>query len=115
MQNDDLHMGNRPSRQRRHLPVSITSSVTERVPKKRRVPLIKMSSLNENKTRIQTGKRRVIEKVAVKDKKKLFIWFISAIWIFFILFRAFFALKQQDFGNLSLVHFISNIVNGNLI
>ncbi|ORE07780.1 hypothetical protein BCV72DRAFT_304283 [Rhizopus microsporus var. microsporus] len=123
MQNADLYMGSRPSRQRRHLPTAITSSVTEKRPaneREKRLSLLKMTFGNDSqklkdgstkKTTAATSKRSKGYDLKKSSKRKTVIWFISVLWLLFILFRVFFSLKQQNFGYLSLVHFISNLVN----
>lgn len=121
MQNADLYMGSRPSRQRRHLPTAITSSVTEKRPaneRGKRLSLLKMTfgndsqKLKDDSTKKTTAsKRSKGHDLKKSSKRKTVIWFISILWLLFILFRVLFSFKQQNFGYLSLVHFISNLVN----
>lgn len=118
MQLGELEMGNRPSRQRRHLPLSVTSSVTEKRPsseRNERLSLLKMSFRSESQEEKKTkqsekvGRRKGLNKE--QGKMKRMIRFTLVLWILFILVRLFLSFKQQDFGNLSLVRFMSNIVN----
>lgn len=160
-----LDMGKRPSRQRRHLPISVTSAVTSRSTSKtnsNHIPLLKMafrenkhvkkddpdsdqqqeeefgastsydytpstmnnkrkkrtkninSHNNNNNNEMKKRAQEFIEntggKLSNNNKKKWLIWCISFLWIMFILYRIFISLKKEDYGNLSIVHFISNVL-----
>jgi hypothetical protein len=166
-----FEMGKRPSRQRRHLPTSVTSAVTSRSTDDRKnIPLLKMSfrekidlddeeeeeqeeeeeeeeeeaedfgtstgysytrlsnnnsnnrrkkrtSLSKNKyhsnnnNEIKRKAQQFVNNSTIKcSKKKQIIWTISTLWILFIFYRIFISFKKEDYGNLNIFHFISNVI-----
>jgi hypothetical protein len=134
-----LEMGKRPSRQRRHLPTSVTSAVKTRLStstdERQHIALLNMSfrdsqsepdmatstayqssrsSVKNRAKQTREYKRKTqqfVAKSTVKtSNRKLVLKWISAFWILFIVYRVFISMKKEDFGNLSIVHFISKTV-----
>jgi hypothetical protein len=93
-------MGNRPSRQRRHLPTSVTLPVKTRSPKNQHMPLLNMTF----------GERSSAKQLVEKSNRKHVLQLISACWILFIAYRVCISLQKEDYDNLSIVHFISKMV-----
>ncbi|KAI8062019.1 hypothetical protein BDF21DRAFT_428970 [Thamnidium elegans] len=121
MQESGLEMGKRPSRQRRHLPSSIAPAAASRNTNNsaKHIPLLGMSFQDEKEEEKEKNRRRIKRATAKKrrepkqqayDKRKLLIWLTSIVWIIFILYRIVISFLKEDYGNLSIVHFISNVI-----
>lgn len=119
MQESGLEMGKRPSRQRRHLPGSVAPAAASRNTNNsaKHIPLLGMSFQDEkeekekNRRRIKRAtprKRSELQKAY--NMRKLLIWFTSIVWIAFIVYRIVVCFLKEDYGNLSIVHFISNVI-----
>ncbi|KAK4517778.1 uncharacterized protein ATC70_001122 [Mucor velutinosus] len=133
-----VDMGKRPSRQRRHLPTSITSAAKTRSNKERRnIALISMLNQKEDDncksteyepTTTATRRRKPHQQqqqqihkqkarqFVTKSKKtavsttKLILYALSSLWIVFVMYRIYYSVQTEDMSYLSIVHFISKKV-----
>ena len=134
-----IDMGKRPSRQRRHLPTSITSAAKTRSDKERRnITLINM--FNEKKDdnsskstsyepattatkhrkphqqqqqQIHKQKARQFvtkSKTTAVSTTKLTLYTLGSLWIAFVIYRIYYSMQTEDMSYLSIVHFISKKV-----
>jgi hypothetical protein len=123
---EELEMGKRPSRQRRHLPTSATLAASSRSKlDTKNIPLLRMTFSSNHQDEQATVKgtrrnKRIASKnskynndkvqPSVQSKRKKMIWIVSCLWILFILYRLVICFKKEDYGSLSIVHFISNAI-----
>lgn len=93
-QEETWEMGNRPSRQRRHLPLAVTLAATSRCDSKSKLLKMRFARNNNNK-----------DKAAPLLTKKRCIYIVSGLWILFLLYRVFQCFQKDDYASLSIVHF----------
>ncbi|GAN03626.1 hypothetical protein MAM1_0044c03081 [Mucor ambiguus] len=132
-----IDMGKRPSRQRRHLPTSITSAAKTRSDTERRnIALINMFNEKKDENCKSTGyeptttvtKRRkphqqqrhqhkqkarqfvTKSKAKAVSTTKLILYTLSSLWIVFVIYRIYYSVQTEDMSYLSIVHFISKKV-----
>ncbi|RCH97156.1 hypothetical protein CU098_009691 [Rhizopus stolonifer] len=137
-----LEIGQRTSRRHRHLPTSVTSAVPTRSLKGyKHTPLLKMSyrpvekgeqegkatgyqkhttdtyqrrRKHQDKLKERT-KRLIATDTAIKNNtKKYTIWCISTLWILFLCYRIVTSMQKENYEQLSVVHFITNIIKSRL-
>ncbi|KAF1798224.1 hypothetical protein FB192DRAFT_1439845 [Mucor lusitanicus] len=124
-----IDMGKRPSRQRRHLPTSITSAAKTRSDKERRnIALISMfnekkdddckstgyepstTATRRRKHQIHKQKARQFvtkSKATAVSTTKLILYTLSSLWIAFVMYRIYYSVQTEDMSYLSIVHFLS--------
>ncbi|KAI8356722.1 hypothetical protein EDC96DRAFT_545901 [Choanephora cucurbitarum] len=108
----DIETNQRVSRKRRHLPISMPSTITRSRNGQKHLPLLKMSYRNEEelpkRKRDQERLKRKARRLVTGDsRRKYLVWLISAAWILFMIYRIFNSIQKEDYANLSLVHFIA--------
>ncbi|KAI8355562.1 hypothetical protein BD560DRAFT_407189 [Blakeslea trispora] len=63
----------------------------------------------KNQAKLKRKAMLLVSKEARNESsKKHVIWLMSAAWILFLVYRIFNSMQKDDYGNLSLVHFVAN-------